>query len=145
MKKPIVSVCCFLALLLVASLETQAQPHRVGGPCTYDDVPAVFTVVSVKPVPPSEAFGSPPYRPYRTLFTFKTKRRAPDVAHLLGRAHPLVLTSGADPGPDFLKRYGIRPGVRFKGSVRVIRSGTCTPFLFHLDGVDTSDLFEYRR
>lgn len=151
MKNAAIAALCFLVLSLATLLDAQAQPHaqaqpqRVGGPCAYNEVPGVFDIVSVAPVPPGQETMRPPYPPFRVLFTFKPDRPAPEVAHLLGRVHPLRLTSGADPGPEFLKRYGIRPGVRFTGAIRVIRSGTCTPFLFHLNGVDTSDLFEYHR
>lgn len=144
-----------LALLLATILETNFEtacaqsPQRVGGPCQYIDIPGTARIISVQPLPPSAAV--PPgsaYQPYAVLFTFTPAPSAtstvssPEAQALAGRSHSLTLSGGAPPGPQFLRKYAIRPGAAFACEAHIIRKGTCTPILFTLQGVNMFDRSE---
>lgn len=136
-----------LATLLVAMLATVpalAAGKLVGGPCAYVDHPGTATIVSVETRPPRTAGApAPPYQPHAVLFTYTPAPGSPVEAQALaGKAHRLTLTGGADPGPAFLKKYGIRAGVGFPCVLRLIRMGTCSPVVFTFQGIDLSDHFE---
>jgi hypothetical protein len=143
----------FLAwsLLQVVSLVMfqEALPafaQRVGGPCEYDGFPGNITIIEVRPVPQPEVAHPPlPYQPNLVLFTFAPSVPVPNSLYEPGKIHELTLSGGTPPGPEFLKKYGIRPGVEFKSELRLIRTGTCTPVVFTFQGVDVVDFFELEK
>jgi hypothetical protein len=136
-------------MLLAFFLDTamaQNRPQRVGGPCAYADFPGTATIISTEPVPASpEDRSGAAYQPHAVLFTFMPSGPPGEAAAFTGKAHRLTLSGGADPGPRFLAKYGIRPGANFPCELHLIRSGTCSPVVYTFQGIDVFDHFETRQ
>ncbi|MGD9608874.1 MAG: hypothetical protein AB7U59_05670 [Desulfovibrionaceae bacterium] len=111
---------------MFAVLPVQAQ-GLVGGPCRYVDYPGRATIVTVNPETPA----------MDVTFTFAPDRPiAGDPLYEPGKVHHLTLIGGSAPGPRFVERYGLRPGLTLPCLLRTIRQGTCTPVLFDFPGLD---------
>lgn len=139
-----------LVLIAAAPLVSQgratARDMPVGGPCAYDTFPGAVTIISVEPVPQPKSLQSRlPYQPYRVQFTFAPSKPVPPPLFQPGKAHELTLSGGTPPGPEFLKKYGIRPGASFRAELHLITYGTCTPVTYTLHGVDVFDRFEFKK
>lgn len=135
-----------LATFLIAFPEAQAaQAQRVGGPCSYADFPGKIAVIAVEPVPRA-APGAPslPYQPFRVVFTFTPDAAVNHALYTPAKTHELTLSGGQAPGPQFLKKYGIRPGAQFKTEMHLILGGTCSPVVFTIHGIDVHDRFELK-
>ncbi len=61
------------------------------------------------------------------------------------KTYELTLAGGDAPGPKFLKKYGIRPGARFRTQLHLITAGTCAPIVFTFHGIDVHDRFESKQ
>ncbi|MFZ5427470.1 MAG: hypothetical protein ACOZEN_10870 [Thermodesulfobacteriota bacterium] len=119
---------------------------RVGGSCSYADFPGKAAIISVTPIPQPEArLARLPYQPHRVVFIFTASVPVPHGLYKPGHAHELTLSGGAAPGPEFLKKYGIRPGASFPAELHLITSGTCSPVVFTFRGIDVFDHFEMKR
>jgi hypothetical protein len=129
---------------------TDPAPHSpdgrgrlVGGPCAYADHPGTATFLAVTPASPSDPASGPPYPGLTVTYVFAPEGPLPPLAApQAGRVHRQPLPNGWAPGPRFLDKYGIRPGLAVPCVLRVIQSGTCTPVILAFPGIDLSDYFE---
>ncbi|HCN78939.1 MAG TPA: hypothetical protein DIT13_17320 [Verrucomicrobiales bacterium] len=139
----------FLALLLGSVLSTcGGQPAIVGGPCTYDDHPGSATITRIEKTEASKQQSETTgYEGFEVRFTFKPD--APLKDDLGARAatweHSFQIGSGTYPGPEYLAKYKLEAGKTFRGTMSVIQSGTCTPVIVKLEGVDPADFFEGKK
>jgi hypothetical protein len=142
----------FIALLvfLIGCVVAACSPSftKVGGPCKYDDHPGTATITRIEKTEASkQQKGVTGYEGFEVRFTFK-----PDAALKDGRGakaatweHLFQIGSGTYPGPEYLKKYKLEVGKTFRGTMSVITSGTCTPVIVKLDGVDSIDSFEGKK
>lgn len=149
MKKRQPIAVTLLALLLTCVLSScGVKPDHVGGPCTYDDYPGTATITKIEKTENSkQQSGVTGYEGFEVLFTFK-----PDVplkdslgAQAATWEHLYQIGSGTYPGPEYLKKYQLEVGKTFRGTMSIIKSGTCTPVIMKLDGVDPIDFFEGKK
>lgn len=139
----------FLVLLLCCFLPScGARPDIVGGPCKYADHPGTATITRVEKTEASkQQSGSTGYEGFEVHFTFKPD--APLKDDLGAKAatweHLFQIGSGTYPGPEYLKKYKLEVGKTFRGTMSVITSGTCTPVIIKLEGVDPIDFFEGKK
>lgn len=135
-----------LAFLLWFVPPAPVQAARAGGSCSYADFPGKAAIISVTPIPQPEArLARLPYQPHRVVFVFTASVPVPHGLYKPGRAYELTLSGGAAPGPEFLKKYGIRPGASYPAELHLITSGTCSPVVFTFRGIDVYDHFEMKR
>jgi len=131
---------------LLALSASPALAARVGGPCSYADYPGKAAIVSVTPIPQPEAkLAQLPYQPHRVVFVFTPSVPVPHGLYKPGHTYELTLSGGTAPGPEFLKKYGIRPGVSYPAELHLITSGTCSPVVFTFRGIDVFDHFELKK
>lgn len=120
--------------------------QRVGGPCDYASYPGTARILSVTPAAPAEAQPGQPYPGLRVRYAYTPSG---DVSASGARdvegPKTLTMANGWDPGPKFVEKYGLTPGRILPCELLVIRSGTCTPVLYRLGGVDTADYLDLPR
>ena len=139
----------FLVLLLGCfSQPCDAAPLKVGGGCKYDDHPGTATITKiVKTEASKQQSGSTGYEGFEVLFTFKPDAEIKDGlgAKAAKWEHLFQIGGGAYPGPQYLKKYKLEVGKTYRGTMSIITSGTCTPVIIKLDGVDPIDFFEGKK
>lgn len=139
----------FLALFLCCILPAcGAQREVVGGPCKYDDHPGTATITKIEKTEASkQQSGSTGYEGFEVRFTFKPDTALKDElgAKAATWEHSLTIGSGTYPGPEYLKKYKLEAGKTFRGTISIIKSGTCTAVIVKLDGVDPIDFFEGKK
>ncbi|WP_157646223.1 hypothetical protein [Burkholderia ubonensis] len=139
--------------LLVPTMAAFAQNPmwsgaKIGGPCSYHEYPGQATIIQIKKTEQSKNQRNlVPYEGYEVEFTFKSDDIHQDklATELLKKPFVYFLRRSAYeiyPGQKYLAKYGIRVGMTYPGTVRVISTGTCAPILFKLEGLDPNDLFE---
>jgi hypothetical protein len=132
-RKPKVFCCIFFAFALAActgALGQAAQKQPVlGGPCAYESYPGAAEIMSVKELSPDEATG---VRRFEVDFVFRPEKRAEGKSFTSspGRQFPFLLEDSRYPDEKDLAMYGLEPGAKVKGVMKVIVKGTCTPVLF---------------
>ena len=55
------------------------------------------------------------------------------------REHHLQLYGGTNPGPGFIKKYGLAAGKKLPATLMLIVRGTCSPVVFEFEGIDLKD------
>jgi hypothetical protein len=135
-----------LAAFIVSGTSSRLQAQRVGGKSKYTKYAGTATITKVEKTKESDQNKGKAKEGYEVWFTFKPAKK---VKEALGRQylanhheHQLTLMNGWHPGPEFLKKYGIEKDKEFKATLSVIVSGTTTPVILELDGVDRADYFE---
>ncbi len=134
----------FFNLLKQITATTEALPG--GGPMTHVRYAGTATIVRVKKTDASNANRGIAAEGYEVWFTFAPTRQ---VEEQLGKnylarfkEHPFVLCNGWNPGPKYLKKYGIDKGKEFACTLIVQTQGTGTPVMLQLDDVPNTDYFE---
>lgn len=139
----------FLILLLGCLLPSCGpRPDNDGGPCKYDDHPGLATITRIEKTEASkQQSGITGYEGFEVHFTFKPDAPLKDGLGAKAETweHLVQLGSGTYPGPEYLKKYQLEVGKTFRGKLCVITSGTCTPVIVKLDGVDPIDFFEGKK
>ncbi len=138
-KRIIVSAAAMLALAAPGAAQ------MAGGPCEYASHPGRAVILSITDAAP-EPGQDLPYRQKEVLFRF-TPDAEPNIAAApkQDKAVRLTLVNGWNPGPEFLKKYGLRQGGELACVLQVITKGTCTPVIYRFPGVDTADYFELEK
>lgn len=137
-------MACAVALIFPGT----TAKGQVGGPCAYDSYSGVCTIASISKTADSIAqktlAGGPGYEGFSVAFTYAGA--APNanalVRQALDRPHDLRIASGWYPGPRFLEKYAIAQGKAFACELKVIRTGSCTPTVFHFSAIDQTDASE---
>ncbi len=124
-------------------MEKRAERDVVGGPCQYKTYPGRATILSVhKKEGPAKA-GGPLSHVCEVRFSFAPDEEIKEGwVQVDGKEHLLLLADSSYPGPEFLEKYGIRPGKCFECDLKVITRGTCTPVLFDFPTIDLNDYRE---
>lgn len=142
------SVTLLTLLLGYVLAACSPTPNIVGGPCKYDDHPGTATITKIEKTEASkQQSGSTGYEGFEVRFTFKPDTALKDElgAKAATWEHLLQIGSGTYPGPEYLQKYKLEVGKTFRGTMSVIKSGTCTPVIMKLDGVDSIDFFEGKK
>lgn len=106
-----------------------AQSMKVGGPCEYTDIPGTAHILSVTPLPPDK--GPNAQRLMRVLFSFAPQASfPPQAAQVLSRSHELRRPLGNELTDEEVRTADIRQGGELACTLKIIRSGTCTPIIF---------------
>lgn len=123
----------------------------VGGPCEYEMYNGTATICSVmqtnESIAQAEITGGPGYPGYEVRYEFTPSEELPvwvsDHLNQSGNCSLLLqLCNSWYPGPAFLEKYNITEGAVFQATLRAIRTGSCTPVIVELEGVDRCDYFE---
>jgi hypothetical protein len=125
-----------------------AAPQIVGGPCKYDDHPGTATITKiVKTEASKQQSGSTGYEGFEVHLTFKPDSELKDGlgAKAAKWEHLFQIGSGTYPGPKYLEKYKLAARKTYRGTMSVITSGTCTPVIIKLDGVNPIDFFEGKK
>ncbi|MCX8207020.1 MAG: hypothetical protein N3G75_04215 [Methanothrix sp.] len=157
---------CMILLLLAATAASKGSvggnatvlnnssgegPVLVGGPCEYDIYNGTATICSViqtnESIAQAEIAGGPGYAGYDVRYEFTPSEELPvwvsDQLNQSGNcSFVLRLCNSWYPGAAFLEKYNITEGAVFQATLNAIRSGTCTPVIVELEGVDRCDYFE---
>jgi hypothetical protein len=135
-----------LALLLGCVLAAcRPMPGIQGGPCKYDDHLGTATITRIEKTEDSkQQSGITGYEGFEVRFTFKPDTAIKDDlgAKAATWDHLFQIGSGTYPGPAYLQKYKLEVGKTFRATMSVITSGTCSPVIVKLDGVDSIDSFE---
>lgn len=145
-------LCLFLLAGSWAGMTDSAQGLLVGGHCTYDYYNGTCRICSIEQTPESahqaEVEGGPGYAGYEVKYEFTPAEPLPeDIIEMVNRSisgcdNLLLLCNSWYPGPKFLQKYNITEGAIFDGNMSVIVTGTCTPVIIEMKGIDRCDYFE---
>jgi hypothetical protein len=121
---------------------------RVGGPCEYNKYEGTATITRVEQTEKSSRqaknVGGAGYEGYEVWFRFTpaSEIREEWARPAAGRENRFTLMNGWYPGPKYLRKYGIKSGLKCRCVMKVIRKGTCTPIIFDFPGIKRDDYFE---
>jgi len=121
---------------------------RIGGHCTYFHYPGVSVITKIEKTEGSKrqirTSGGPRYEGYEIWFVFKTNQEIKEdwARKTITREHLFCLANSWYPGPKYLEKYHIKVGSNHRCTLKVIRSGTCTPIIFEFNQLKKDDYFE---
>ena len=128
-----------------------AEKLRVGGPCEYREYLGTATITRVEQTEASrrqaQNVGGAGYEGYEVWFRFEpaSEIREEWARSAVGKEHLLSLMNSWYPGPRYLQKYGIKPGLKCQCVLKVITKGTCTPSIFDFPAIKRDDYFESSR
>jgi hypothetical protein len=123
----------------------------LGGPTAYEPYAGRATIVRVAKTDASKAqataIGGAGYEGFEVWFAFEADREikqkwGQDAA---GKDQLLQLVNSWYPGEKYLQKYGIAQGKTFPCVMKAAVSGTASPVIFELQGVNLADYFESQR
>lgn len=128
------------------------------GTALYSNYSGTATIAGVKKTEKSKAQAKVAggYEGYEVWFSFepdKEEEIEPDEEeeeaieeswgrNFIEREHLFKLANGQYPGPKYIEKYKIKVGKTYKCTLRVMKQGTGTPFIFVFDELRKDDLFE---
>lgn len=121
---------------------------RIGGSCTYRDVPGTVTIVRVEKTAASiqqaTTTGGPGYEGFEISFSFVSNQPIAEAAvrDFARNLHVLRLTNSWYPGPRYIEKYHLDPNRTLSAVLKVRSSGACAPMLYAIAGVNRADYFE---
>ena len=127
---------------------TENPNRRDGEKCIYDVYPGKITITrimkSTASIAQRDQKGGAGYEGYEIWFLFLPQKTLPVdwVEPVTLGEHRLKLSNDWYPGPQFMEKYQIRTGSEHPCSLKLIRTGTCTPMVFDIENVNLSDHFE---
>lgn len=149
------SVFCLSLFLMVGTVAWTADTANgllVGGRCTYDYYNGSCRICSIEQtlesIHQAEVEGGPGYAGYEVRYEFIPAAPLPaEIMSMVNRSisgcsNLLELCNSWYPGPRFLQKYNITEGAVFDGNMSVIKTGTCTPVIIEMKGIDRCDYFE---
>ena len=120
--------------------------------CTYDEYKGQCKICSImqtnESIHQEKVIGGPGYAGFEVKFEFNPVQSLPlDVydrinKSLIGCKNVLELYNSWYPGPKFLQKYNITEGAIFNCSLKLIKSGTCSPEIIGFKEIDQRDYFE---
>ena len=143
-------VACVAAACLTVPLRSVANEHpggKLGGPCMYRDYPGKATIIKIEKTKASRAqLKSAGYEGYEVRYKYEPKWEIPeeDRRDALKAEQVFLLANSWYPGEQYIKKYGFKVGKEFPCAYSIVKSGTCTPVQFNLDGPDPVDYFEVK-
>ena len=135
---------------LTMPLRSVADEHpggKLGGPCLYRDYPGKATITKIVKTKASKAqLKSAGYEGYEVWYKYEPKWEIPeeDRHDQLKSEQQFQLANTWYPGDQYIKKYGLKVGKELPCTYSVIKSGTCTPVQFNLEGPDPVDYFEVK-
>lgn len=118
------------------------EPQVVGGKCTYRDIPGTVVILSAEKTtdPQKNADG------IEVKYEFKPEKKLEEgpAANYLKQfpTETFELVDSSLPGPKYVEKYGLKKDAKFAGVLKEITTGTCTPIILEIKGVDRTDYFE---
>jgi|MudIll2142460700_1097286.scaffolds.fasta_scaffold810371_1 hypothetical protein len=111
-----------------------------GGPCEYKQYKGRAKIISIIPKDENPGYS---HEVFEVKFSYTPDRKVDEIfAQTEGRVFELQLTNSWNPGPKFLRKYGIEVGKEFACYMKVITRGTCTPVIFEFPSIKLDDYFE---
>jgi hypothetical protein len=105
-----------------------AMSERAGGQCEYAKYQGTATVTSITYLPDQQR--------YKIMFSFVPNQKIQHAwVNTEGREYVLTLTNGQHPGREFMEKYQINVGGRYRCILEAITKGTCTPMIFKFPGM----------
>lgn len=145
-KFPAFAAAGFLAAAVCASGGPATSANITG--CRYDSFSGRAVIVTVAQTPASShqasVGGGPGYRGFEVVYRFTPNEPLADAgaAAFAAKPHVFQLTNSWYPGEKYVAKYKLNPMQSFAATLKVIKSGACTPYVIELKGVDTTDYFE---
>jgi hypothetical protein len=121
---------------------------RIGGGCTYRDVPGTVTIMRVEKTAASiqqaTTPGGPGYEGFEISFSFVSNQPIAEAAvrDFAQNLHVLRLANSWYPGPRYIAKYHLDLNRKLSAVLKVRTSGACTPMLYAIGGVNRADYFE---
>lgn len=141
----LIAAAAFSFYLLQRHETAETEEHKIGGGCTYADYPGTCTITAVNQTEASQAqttvSGGPGYAGYDVTYTYAPAEGS-DPGGAGAGEHQLKLTNSWFPGEKFLSKYGISDGKSFACTLKVRKTGACTPTVFEFPEIDLTDYFE---
>ena len=134
-----------------SSDERREAKYVIGGPCSYSHYPGKAIITRVEKTEESKrqarTSGEPGYEGYEVWFVFKSDQEIKEewVRKSIKRERLFRLANSWYPGPQYLKKYDIKVGSKYRSTLKVITSGTCTPIIFEFDQLKRDDYLESRK
>ena len=134
-----------------AGADVSARPTRIGRCGDYVSIDGSAKIVRVEQTAASSAQatsgGGPGYAGYEVWYRFTPDQPVIDAETdaWIAREHELRLANSWYPGPAFIEKYGLADGATLPATLKVQKSGPCTPFVVVFPSVDTTDYFEGAR
>lgn len=122
--------------------------RRMGGPCTYDEYEGTAVITRIEQTDESreqaKAGGGPGYEGFEVSFVFEPAGEVPEglARQAIGKDHLFRLMNSWYPGARYIEKYGIMGGKAYKCTMKVIKTGTCSPILFKFEELNDTDYFE---
>ena len=121
----------FFGLFSCCAMDKPAQRSVVGGPCEYKVYRGHARIVSIIEKENPLKVGGPSNVVYEVKYSFTSHEEIKEKwVQVEGEEYLLLLSNSSYPGPEFLKKYGIKPDKCFECYLKVITRGSCTPVLF---------------
>ena len=136
-------IAAILLLLDISFCVSQPYEYRIhGGPCEYNEIPGVATIVSIKKADSSRTYCE---NTVEVLFNFDPDD--PTVEYTLptweDTNQRFVMPGGYNPPLKWIQSYGIMEGKTYICKRTEITSGYCTPVIFEFPDLDTDGWGEY--
>jgi hypothetical protein len=122
--------------------------------CTYDEYEGQCKICSIMQtnvsVHQEKVIGGPGYAGFEVKFEFIPVQSLPFEVYdridksVIGCKNVLELDNSWYPGPKFLQKYNITEGAIFNCSLKLIKSGSCSPEIIRFKDIDQRDYFETR-
>jgi hypothetical protein len=143
-----VALSAILAIFIATGCVATAQEPKVGGPCKYDKYPGKATITKIEKTDTSikqaTLNASAGYEGFEIWYTFIPNKPLPAGPwnEIIREPKLFQLSSSLYPGEKYIKKYNVKVGKVFATTLSIIKSGTCTPNIYDLHGLDINDLFE---
>ena len=132
-----------MAAILVAGIMVACAPGKsqtVGGPCTYNKIPGVITIIALESAPGNENNCKDAVK---VVFRFTPTDPAAEKKYAFpnwsDEKQVFTVGGGTNPNRDWVKSKGMTVGAKFEASRNEILSGTCTPVVFEFMSIDVAD------
>jgi hypothetical protein len=120
--------------------------------CTYDEYNGQCKICSIMQTNASvhqeKVIGGPGYAGFEVKFEFIPVQSLPFNVYdrinksVIGCKNVLKLCNSWYPGPKFLQKYNITDGAIFNCSLKLMKSGSCSPEIIGFEDIDQIDYFE---
>jgi hypothetical protein len=147
--KRVTSILIAFSVLFAMAVHV-AGANRIGGPCTFDKHSGKATITKIVKTEESKAQakneGGPAYEGYEIWFTFIPDKPVPaNWRENVAKPQLYQLMNSWYPGDEYIKKYDIKVGKQYPATLSIIKTGTCSPIIFELQGLDRIDYFESQR
>ncbi|MBN2545303.1 MAG: hypothetical protein JXB50_05850, partial [Spirochaetes bacterium] len=140
-----------MPLMISLKQDRNKLNYKIGEECIYKKYHGTAVIISIKKTKESTSqtsvSGGPGYEGYEIKFSVKVNAYISKewVKESINKEQLFLLANSWYPGIEYIKKYKIKKGKKHNCIVKIIEKGACTPILFEIDGLDTTDYFESKQ